>query len=241
MKMKRTIRKIAQKFGVDITRYRPRLTPGARLVKILKDRDIDLVIDVGGNKGQFAGSLFEHGYSGAVISFEPLHGEHEYLIKESAKYSGWEIAERCALGDTEGRMEINISENKVSSSLLDILPAATQADPSAGYTGREEVDVRRLDEVLKDRIHEYSNPFLKIDVQGFEEKVLKGASGIMDRIKGLHIELSLVPLYKDEPVLTDMLESIGSLGFNAYDMEPGFRDQQSGRLLQADVLFLKET
>lgn len=239
--MKKIIRKIAQKFGFDITRYRQQLTPGARLVKIFKDRDIDLVIDVGANKGQFAGSLFEHGYTGTVISFEPLQEEHEYLIKESAKYSNWETAERCALGDTEGRMEINVSENKVSSSLLDILPAATQADPSAGYTGREEVDVRRLDKVLKERIHTYSNPFLKIDVQGFEEKVLKGASGIMDRITGIHIELSLVPLYKDEPVLTDMLESIGLLGFSLYDMETGFRDHQSGRLLQADVLFLKET
>ena len=80
--------------------------------------------------------------------------------------------------------------------------------------------------------------FLKIDVQGHEKEVLKGVMGNLSSIKAVQIELSLIPLYSNQETYLYYFNFFLSHGFVVWNLESGFREPDSGRLLQFDVLFV---
>lgn len=81
---------------------------------------------------------------------------------------------------------------------------------------------------------------LKIDTQGYEEQVLKGANEIISKIKGIHLELSIVPLYEGQMLFEEMLNKLKEMGFALYHLSPGFQDSRTGRLLQVNGTFFRE-
>jgi len=81
---------------------------------------------------------------------------------------------------------------------------------------------------------------VKIDVQGYEDHVLKGAEGILPKILGIQVELSSVPLYKGQVLFDKVMDYILNAGFELYELVPGLRDRKSGRLYQFDGVFFKK-
>ena len=79
---------------------------------------------------------------------------------------------------------------------------------------------------------------LKIDVQGFEKKVLAGAEASLQKIKIIQLEMSLVPLYQNEWLFHEVLEYLTQKGFQLYSLENGFFNKETGQLLQADGIFI---
>jgi hypothetical protein len=103
------------------------------------------------------------------------------------------------------------------------------------------VDLRTLDSVSKQLVTDSERIFLKLDVQGFESKVLQGAEQFLGRVSGMQLELSLVPLYDGECLFHPMLHCLEERGYDLWSMVPGLVDPSTGRLLQMDaVLFRKE-
>ncbi len=239
--MKELIHKIARKFGLDIIRYNPTYSEIARLKAILNFYKIEIVLDVGANIGQYAKSLRDGGYKGKIISFEPLSSAHKQLTVASQYDSNWIIAPRVAIGKIEQESEINISENLCSSSLLPVLEECVKYEPKTHYIDKEKVRVVRLDQAALQYIENYHNIFLKIDTQGFEDDVLNGASGILPNIKGIQLELSLIPLYEGQLLFKEMMDKLIALGYELYALQSGFTDNQSGRLLQVDGIFIKRS
>ncbi|MDJ0524424.1 MAG: FkbM family methyltransferase [Microcystis sp. M53600_WE12] len=84
---------------------------------------VDLVFDVGANIGQYAKLLRELGYSGRLVSLEPLSSAYSRLKAISKKDQLWEIAPQTAIGNQEGEIIINIAGNSYSSSALPMLDA----------------------------------------------------------------------------------------------------------------------
>jgi len=84
-----------------------------------------------------------------------------------------------------------------------------------------------------------NNVFLKIDIQGNESQVLERAINILPKIKGTQVELSLVTLYEDRLLFNEMIDYIVRLRFELYDIFPGFRNEQTSKLLQADAIFFR--
>lgn len=80
---------------------------------------------------------------------------------------------------------------------------------------------------------------MKLDVQGFEMSVLKGAEASLNNIRGLQVELSIEKLYKDGLLYQDMISYIESKGFELYSLENGFSDPKTGKLLQFDGVFFR--
>src|SRR3546814_14954781 len=102
-----------------------------------------------------------------------------------------------ALGAETGTATINVSENLASSSLLDVEARSVEALRETGYTGTEEIVVRTLDEVVEP---DWRRPLaLKIDTQGFELEVLKGAQQTLAAIPAILLEMSLTPLDQGAP------------------------------------------
>jgi FkbM family methyltransferase len=226
------VKDLAHRFGVEVSRWRP-LEP--RLAKYLEAHDIRNVLDVGASGGQFGQMLRAAGFDGRIVSFEPLRAPFEALSRVAGSDPRWEV--RClALGDARSRRPINVSSNMTSSSFLEIGESHTDAAAASRFVTREEVDVERLDEVAP-ALRLVGPTLLKLDVQGYHLTVLRGAAGMLGAVTAIQCELSVLPLYSGEPVLLDVLAELHSSGFELTELEPGFYDPRTGRILQFDGRF----
>lgn len=82
-------------------------------------------------------------------------------------------------------------------------------------------------------------PFLKIDTQGYEVRVLDGATALLNVIIGLQLELSFVPLYEGHKLYDALADRLRALGFSIWGIWPGIHEPNSGRMLQVDVVFFR--
>jgi FkbM family methyltransferase len=233
--LKRTMRHL----GFDLRRYRPDSSENARLTRMLALHKVNLVFDIGANIGQFGKSLREVGYMGRIVSFEPISACWEQLVAMSRTDPLWEIAPRSALGEEDGEIEMHVSRNSVSSSVLDMLSSHLAAAPDSGYVRNEITPLRRLDTVGEEYLREDSRLFIKMDTQGYEAQVLQGAENTLHKAIGLHVELSLVPIYAGQLLYDDIVPQLKGKGFELWDINPFFIDPRSGRLLCADGTFFR--
>jgi FkbM family methyltransferase len=232
-------RNTLRRIGFDVIRYNPQKSHDAALARLLAAREVDTVLDVGANEGQYATMVRRAGFRGKIVSFEPLAEAHSKLRQAAARDPLWMVAPRMALGDHEGRLRMHIAGNSASSSALPMLDAHIRAAPQSAYTGSETVPVSRLDIVAEDLQVGGQNLFLKIDVQGFEPQVLRGAERLLNRIQGVQLELSLVPLYEGETLFMSLVDSLAGKGFELWALVPGLVDQETGRTLQVDGIFFR--
>ena len=234
-----SVKRLARRLGVDIRRYDPSATDVGRTVRLMADLRVNLVFDVGANAGQYAHELRRHGYQGAIVSIEPLLSAWTNPQMAAERDSLWHVPDRVAIGSASGSGRINQSRNSVSSSLLPMLDSHSSAAPDSVVIGTEQVEVRTLDEVAAPYVRADTRVFLKVDTQGFEHEVLKGARGLLPAVTAIQVELSLVPLYKGQILYRDLLARLESLGFQLWNLMPEFRDPGTGRLLQTDAVFAR--
>lgn len=235
------LRLALQRVGADVSRF-PDGRPEHHRALALRHHDIATVLDVGANRGQYGSALRRFGYSRRIVSFEPLSEPFAVLRTRASRDPGWECFQ-YALGEKTSRLSLNVAGNDgASSSALPMLDAHRSAAPRASYVGVEHVEQRRLDDVLTDlALPLTERVFLKVDVQGYERHVLTGLGSAWDRIHGLQLELSLVPLYEGQMLYQEALDAVTSRGFSLQGLEPGFTDRSTGQLLQADGVFFRST
>lgn len=197
------------------------------------------VLDVGANTGQYGELLRGHGYSGWIVSFEPVLEAFEELTARARDDGRWR-AFRLALGAKTERRNIAVTAVTVLSSFRSLNRYAADELPGASeVTHSEEVDVRALqdawDELLAGLPHD--RVFLKLDTQGWDLEVVAGAEGVLDRLVGLQLEASLMPIYDDVPTFTHTVERMTALGFDPTGIFPVNRDSLS-RLIEVDCVFV---
>lgn len=242
---KESVRSILRNvFGLEVRKFKNLLPSASQLsaqqiVSSLQKFEIDLVLDVGANKGQFASEIRQYGYAGRIVSFEPLSSAHSMLLKASEGDFMWTSYARCALGDHNGEVEINIAGNSESSSILPMLESHLSAAPESAYQGKETVPLKTLDAVAAQYLKDARAPFLKIDTQGFEWQVLDGARETLPHIKGILVELSLVPLYDGQHLWREVMDRLDAEGFTLWAFKPVFSDLKQGRTLQVDGVFFR--
>jgi FkbM family methyltransferase len=209
-------------------------------VSELESRRVDVVLDVGANSGQFATGLRQADFDGRIVSFEPLSVPFSVLERVAAADARWDCR-RCALGDCDGTVSMNVARNGgQSSSLLPMLKTHEDVLPHAGFIGTEDVTIRRLDSVAPEVLGPNDVGFLKLDVQGFEEQVIAGGqTTVSDRCVGVQIELSFAPLYEGGMLAQQAFDLLHRLGFTLKGYVPFFVDVRSGRVLQADGVFFR--
>jgi FkbM family methyltransferase len=232
---------IARRAGIEVSRYYPELDWKRQLLNQLKSHHVDVVLDIGANSGQYATGLRTRAFKGRIVSFEPLSGPFSLLESKASADPLWDC-QRCALGNADGTISINVAGNAgLSSSVLPMLKSHQDAYPPANYIGTEEVPIRRLDSVAPEILRPTDVAFLKMDVQGFEKQVLAGGkSTVNDRCVGMQLELSFLPLYEGGMLIREALDLVDSLGFTLTGFLPGFTDARNGRMLQADGIFFRE-
>jgi len=207
------------------------------IVKTLKNFKIDLLIDVGSNEGQFAKKIIEFGYTNQIISFEPIKSIHKKLYENSKKYKNW-TSKRLGFGKINSLKSINISQNSVSSSILQIKKIHTEIEPHSKFVGKEKIRIIKLDNFLNKKKFSKKKIFLKIDTQGYEKNIILGSKKVLKQISCIMLELSLTPLYKNEASFFEMVNLLKKFGFKIWSIERGFADKTTGRVLQVDVIFI---
>jgi FkbM family methyltransferase len=211
----------------------------AHVVRFMDRESIKVVLDVGANCGQFGGELRRSGYSGRIVSFEPLSAAHRELQERVVGDPAWTVAPRMALGNQESEVLINVSAFMQASSLLQPSDNLVDMLPEAAASTRETVPCRRLDNVVGEYLHPEDRALLKLDVQGFEKQVLEGAELLLPGISGIYIEVSVVPLYDGQALAPEILDYLRRRGFEVWYITPGYVDPRSGQMLQYDVLLAR--
>lgn len=229
---------LLHKYGFELVRYNKATNADLRRKAIFEKYAIDVVIDVGANIGSYGAQLRKNGYKGYIFSFEPLTVAFNSLHEAASGDAKWNIY-NFALGSETGVQTINISQNLHSSSLLEILETHTKAEQSASYINKEEIQIKTLDSIFEEIRNTDKEIFMKIDTQGFELNVLKGAVNSLYNINTIQLELSLQPLYAGQPLYNEVMNFLLSQNYTLIDLEPGFADQSTGTLLQFDGIFRK--
>ena len=182
------------------------------LRELLRELNVNCVLDVGANVGQFASELRGIGYRERIISFEPMQREFAAMSRQFANDSKW-MGHQLALGSEDKIAKINIQARSILSSFLNY--ARREADVQC-----QEVEIKRLDKLFPQLIRDIPSPrvFLKMDTQGFDVEVFKGATGCLDRVVGLQSEVSVKPIYENMPHYLEALALYEAAGFEMYNV-----------------------
>lgn len=237
----RIVKKFLQKFGILIRKYTPGSSEELRRTKLFAHHEIDMVFDIGANKGQYAKGIMDNGYTGHIVSFEPLSAVHQKLSREASGHARWTVADRCAVGSNTGEAVIHIAANSVSSTLSNMLSSHTEGAPESAIVSSEKVQVETLDHLAAKYAKKEDRLFIKIDVEGFEEEVLKGGQDTLARAIGVEMEISIVPLYENQNFLLPVvLNYMQEKGFTLVSITTGFTDFKTGEVLQCNGIFYRK-
>ena len=230
--IKNIIRAPLRAIGYDIVRTsKPNYT-------WLQELGICTLLDVGANVGQYAmetRAIFPHAQ---IYSFEPLKNCFQQLntnMKGDMRFKAF----NCALGEKSGEMQIHCNEHTPASSLLELTGVHRKHYPYAVATKPETIRSERLDDVAK-HLNLEMPLMIKIDVQGFEDKVIAGGSETIRKAKILIIETTFKKLYEGQPLFDTIYEMLRELGFNYFGSDHQVRSSVDQRVLQENSVFIRE-
>jgi FkbM family methyltransferase len=218
---------------------RARTTHGERLMLLASHRALtkpnSVVYDVGAATGVYAAAFAKVRTVSEVIAFEPLADSFAELEKR-ARESSVVRCFRLALGDEPGLMALQRSAWRDTSSFLPISDRMRAEFPSAAeIEGPERVEVARLDDVVAEQDLPLPD-VLKMDVQGFEDRVIRGGSATLRSARLCVVEVSFRPLYEGSALFDDVYLAMRELGFALSAIDSPL-SSRSGELLQANAIF----
>lgn len=221
-----------------------------RLVSIASRPVLDLVdfgagrcviLDVGANRGGFAGNVLLRAPLATVYCFEPNRDVLPGLVASADRFGMQSGKPRCvvvaaAAGEWPGKEDLIVTGLAAASSLLPVSDCTRAGWPLSDFSERERqsVEVLRLDDYLDQ--HQLGKiKLLKLDVQGFELSALKGCARRLADIEYIVCEVQFVPLYDGAPLWWEIVFYLKGFGFDVMVMD-GFCFGPDGSPLQADLL-----
>jgi FkbM family methyltransferase len=240
--VKDSVLRVSRSFGYDIVPLREvkERDFALHLGELLSRLEIDCVLDVGANVGQYRDFLRDRVlYEGTIVSFEPV-GRHVGQLRERAKADpGWHI-EPYALGARGDTLSINVMVSDQFSSFLEPDHSRVREFGALNVPCRTEtVAVKTLDAVLpqlRERLG-IRRPYLKLDTQGFDIEVMEGARDCLPAIPALQTEASVLGIYKGMPGYMETIHYLGDRGFDITGLYPISRDR-SLRLIEFDCVMI---
>lgn len=229
-----TLRKILQKTGFDFHRYKA--TPNK--LSYLKTLNIHTVLDIGANTGQFAKEICEILPEAHIYSFEPLSECFKSLEERMKPYEKF-TAFNYALGDANETVTMHKNAYSPSSSILEMSENHKTLFPHTKDSSPEQIQVKRLDDItsslaLKETI------LIKVDVQGFESKVISGGEQTFKKAQAILIENSFITLYENQPLFDDIYKTLHTLGFEYRGALQEKINAQTGEIISEDSLFIRQ-
>jgi FkbM family methyltransferase len=196
---------------------------------------IETVVDVGAHVGLFSAAIKELCPGASLHAFEPQESCFALLSNRLRRYSNsW--ASKVAVGERAGEVRFYANAFSPSSSVLPMAQRHVEAFPNTRVAEPTTVQMRTLDEMLAG-VELRANVLMKIDVQGYELQVLRGGAQILERTDYVLVEMSLVELYKGQPLFREVTEWLWARNFDIAGALPPLVAPNDGSFLQIDVLF----
>lgn len=212
----------------------------AESYRVLHDAQIRTVLDIGANEGQFAKMIVRAcPHLQALHSFEPL-ADCQSPLRRALEGDTRHLIHNFGIGDKNESTSFNHAEFSPCSSLLMARPLLTQDHPGAGKIRQEIVELRTLDSWATET-ELVPEILIKIDVQGYEDKVIEGGVNTLKRARYVVVEVPFFQLYENQPLFHQIYSKLHDLGF----VFRGFVGQNvrkfDARVLEADALFENST
>lgn len=206
--------------------------------KWILDCNIRTVIDIGANIGEFT-LIFDYIFNKPdIYSFEPLPQYSFALTKITQSKKNINFF-NCALGEKESVEVMNVSSWGPSSSLLEMADLHKEMAPHSSGSSPIRVEVKRLDDLIDEK-KITKNMLIKIDVQGFEKKVIEGGKKIFSFAKIVIIEMSYKELYKGEARFDNIYSLLVGLGFEFHGTLKQSVNSLDESYLQCDGIFINK-
>ncbi|MFX0141667.1 MAG: FkbM family methyltransferase [Candidatus Hodarchaeota archaeon] len=235
--IQRTIKSIFKGLGFDIIKLSK--SPEYTLIG-LKNIPFKTIIDVGANKGQFAKYILNFFPEANIYCFEPLPKAFKILSRLTEKTGEKIKSFNFALGESEGNSEIfHHLDHDSSSSFLETTKLCTNLYPFTQKKAAVPVKIATLDGWMKSVPNDLKPEILiKLDVQGYEDRVIRGGIKTFKNAKGCLLEIFLDKLYEDQATFKDISFLLYSLGYEYVgNLNQEYADD--GHVIYIDALFLK--
>jgi FkbM family methyltransferase len=237
------VQNMLRPFGIQLSRVmtperQEALEEAQKLSRLrwVKPLGIKTVLDIGANTGQFAGFVHKLLPEAQIFAFEPLQdcfNALEAKFKGNRHFQGFNLA----LGDQVGEVEVFRNEFSPSSSLLPMNDVHKENFPYTEKARVEKIKISKLDDLAPNLA--IQEPLLvKLDVQGFEDRVLRGGHKTIQRATVIITELSAENLYQDQPLFEEIYRMLIEMGFRYHGNFDQLLSPIDGRVLQMDGVFL---
>lgn len=241
--LKPLVKSAARHLGFDVVKYPPLSPLAQRLKSFFTECGINIVIDVGAFRGKFCRTLRDEiGYCGPIVSIEPSAKTFAALHQAMRNDPNWR-GMQLGLSDRAGSAVFHtFDSNPDFNSLLAINQSASEhfgVDRAKHAT--EEVRLARLDEIWEEVVRGIDTPktFMKMDTQGHDLGVLRGASGRLNHIQGIQSELSAIQLYDGMPAMSEAIECFRGLGYSPIGFYEVNAVKVRGAVAEFDAIFAK--
>jgi len=201
-----------------------------------KEKNVKTLIDIGANDGKFGRFLARFFSAEDIFAFEPIPGCIPQI--ESLKIPNIKIF-NVALSDYNGETQFFLNSYPPASSILNVSKHSKDEFPQTSDEKIITVKVTRLDDIL-DAKQLKRDIFMKIDVQGLEDKVIKGGEKILEITKLLLIEMSFVPFYNGQPLFEEVHDQLKKLGFRFSGIKNQVNSSKTGQPLFCHCLYSRQ-
>jgi FkbM family methyltransferase len=186
------------------------------------------VFDVGAYKGEFAALCLDLWPDTSVTCFEVLPQPLVEIGRLAGQHHNLRLIP-CLLGAScQDKVEFHLAETGSSVLVENAVPQKHKAI----------VPMRTVDDVVSREPGGPPPDFLKMDVQGYELEVLKGAVNSLKSMSLVLAEVNLLDLHKNVPLLADLVGWMSERGWVAYDICGLTRRPLDHALWQADMIFV---
>jgi FkbM family methyltransferase len=186
------------------------------------------IFDVGAYKGEFAQLCLNIWPQAKVACFEALEPQLQKIQQLADKNSAISIFPGLLGAEYCEQVPLNLSET--ASSVLE--EHISQNFAVQYYT------MRTIDQIVSQHFSNSPPDFLKIDVQGYELEVLKGAEKTLPKIQVILAEINLLDIHKEVPLIAEIIAWLNERDWVAYDICGLTRRPLDRTLWQADFIFV---
>ena len=189
-----------------------------------------IISDIGAYEGKWTEEVLEIFPLARYYLFEAQKSKERILKKQSSQHHN--VFYSIGLLGAEDGKEIAFNEYETASSVL-----SEHFSTEASVTKKK---LQTFDSVLRENKWPYPD-FIKIDTQGYELEILKGATGALINAEVVLLEVSFIDVYKNMPLVKEVIDFMEAKGFQVYDICSLLLRPYDKALFQSDIIFVKQS